>query len=182
MEKNGVLKGASSNPFGRKCNNANDKVNKHVNVGNPGETPKKVMNENSPRLFHQESPGMPQSTATSNLNSAVYRSTDSSSSSSRPKTSRGKSHPSPDEFYNYVVPSPDTGRVKSSRLVINHKEERETENEAETSSDERNNGFRMPHLHNLSGGNLLGIQLDGVPRDRQIALLGCWLFGSALRI
>lgn len=179
MEKSGVLKGtSSSNPFGRK-NNANDKPRKHVNVGNPGETPKKVMNENSPGLY-QESPDAPQPTATSNFLPAESRRSTDSSSSSRPKTSRGRSHPSPDEFYNYVVPSPDTGRVKGSRLVINHEEERENENnEADTNS---NNGLQMSHLHKLSSSNLLGMQLEGVPRDRQIALLGCWLFGSALRI
>ena len=32
--------------------------------------------------------------------------TDLPSPTSRPKTSRGKSHPSPDEFFDYVVPSP----------------------------------------------------------------------------
>jgi len=179
MEKNGVLKGSSSsNPFGRK-NKATDKAAKHVNLGNPGETPKKILNENSPG-FSQESPDVLQSTASINLvDSAVNHSLESSSSS-RPKTSRGKSHPSPDEFYNYVVPSPDTGRVKGSRLVINHEESEN--NEADTNSNERDNGLQMPHLHNLSSNNLLGMQLEGVPRDRQIALLGCWLFGSALRI
>lgn len=32
----------------------------------------------------------------------------SKDSNSRPKTSRGKPHPSPDEFFDYVVPSPDS--------------------------------------------------------------------------
>ena len=30
----------------------------------------------------------------------------------RPTTSRGKSHPSPDEFYDYVIPSPDAERMR----------------------------------------------------------------------
>ncbi len=33
--------------------------------------------------------------------------------STRPKTSRGVSHPSPDKFYDYVIPSPPEKRFRS---------------------------------------------------------------------
>lgn len=126
----------------------------------------------------------------------------------RPKTSRGKSHPSPDEFFNYVVPSPEANRRGGrSRLVLEKDDasQSQVDDAVSTTSSKRHIKWNdstptteplesdtndMSNIddneederHELSDNYLLGINLDGVSRDKQIALLGCWLFGSALRI
>lgn len=129
----------------------------------------------------------------------------------RPKTSRGKSHPSPDEFYNYVVPSPENARkAGKSRLVLDGTSAVENQNgsgEAEnghshvhfpTDTNSNSNGnspndteappkplngdSQNGHSSHISDQYLLGIHLKGVSREKQVALLGCWLFGSALRV
>eukprot|EP01033_Poteriospumella_lacustris_P006554 gene6553-4725_t len=139
-------------------------------------------------------------------------------SSDRPKTSRGKSHPSPDEFFNYIVPSPESNRRGGrSRMVIDHANSdiaskttsvAATDGGSEQDDQTTSSNSEHPHIkwsdakdepavsdngdgpreeadterHAISDNYLLGINLDGVSRDKQIALLGCWLFGSALRI
>lgn len=139
-------------------------------------------------------------------------------SNDRPKTSRGKSHPSPDEFFNYIVPSPESNRRGGrSRLVIDHANSdtaskttsvAATDGGSEQDDQTTSSNSDHPHIkwsdakdeptasnngdgsqeeadterHAISDNYLLGINLDGVSRDKQIALLGCWLFGSALRI
>jgi len=68
----------------------------------------------------------------------------------RPKTSRGKAHPSPDEFFDYVIPSP--VKVKSGAINVNS----------------------VTHLSD--------VQRDAINKKEQLRMLGCWLFGSALKI
>lgn len=161
-------------------------------------------------------------------NSNIYSSPSSSSataSASRPKTGRGKSRPSPDEFFDYVVPSPDHGEIKSSRLVL-HNESRNSnilpptpppqEDESPKISQTNNKstisidtilesaasvaakaaGANLNRNTNKNGDNnnrneeinedndniFAGIDLEGIPRERQLALVACWLVGSAIRI
>lgn len=154
--------------------------------------------------------------------------------SSRPKTSRGKSHPSPDEFFDYVVPSPPATKYADRIIFVNESnpadstgsqandvstdmgevddEEEDTDitgnydmldlnagEESETATEDANfiegeeeiyetNGAddyedndeivdseKLVNRHNHMSG------LDE-QRNKQIRMLGCWLFGSALRI
>jgi hypothetical protein len=124
----------------------------------------------------------------------------------RPKTSRGISHPSPDEFFNYVIPSPEAEQEDEGRgqLELDRKEDHSQHHIVGTNTSDRmshpsdtnsSRNFGGTELtgnyeelgsdqvrHSLSEKYLLEIYLEGVSRDKQIALLGCWLFGSALRI
>lgn len=144
-----------------------EKAKKSVDLGMPGETPKK---------FHSFNQSAPVETLRNTL-SDDETPAPPSSSSDRPKTSRGKSHPTPDDFYNYVVPSPDTGKIKSKRILIHGSESEKSDVESEVGSKKASKNKTK-----LSENYLLGLNLDGVSRDKQIALLGCWLFGSAMRI
>jgi len=184
------------------------------------------------------------------------KSTDLPSPSGRPKTSRGKSHPSPDEFFDYVVPSPPPGKNKSSKqaavIGLDHRfsgddhdsdddiaaahiippatqahhvkavdswrnEEGDDDNdnnndeygdeygEGVDGTDESAGGFEdgepqveaEEEIYDVSGADAEGaseesweaqqlrhIHMGGANehRNKQVRMLGCWLFGSALRI
>jgi len=178
----------------------------------------------------------------------------------RPKTSRGKSHPSPDEFFSYVVRSPPSKVNQDNNQVVFisgdgegtgpwMQQERESVNDDDNDDDDdddddddsfefgqrlregeeevyetvegdpdieshflhktakRTPSFeRTPsHDDDEDGGNGInirgihhdnkskastGLQQDleasyvgeAIPRDKQVRILACWLFGSALRI
>lgn len=215
------------------ADNSDDKK-KRVNVGVAGETPKKIFHferdpakffdhmenivessendeESGPHTPERESPSVSSNgedvdeEAEQSAADFLRQLAAENASFDRPKTSRGKSHPSPDEFFNYVIPSPEANRRGGrSRLVLD-REEGESQHHikwADTTKDVSNlsnaNSNRIPGVkesteddegsvsgkarHLLSDSYLLGFNLEGVSRDKQIALLGCWLFGSALRI
>jgi len=86
----------------------------------------------------------------------------------RPKTSRGKSHPSPDEFYSYIITSPNYEQlVSSTRYHHHHHHNKHHEHH------ENYGGTGVNDVDNSSSGN---------DRDKQMRMLGCWLFGSLLRM
>jgi hypothetical protein len=184
------------------------------------------------------------------------------SPSSRPKTSRGKSHPSPDEFFDYVVPSPPPVKhISPDRFGVSAKDrvqeaiirryssdendgrsshrQQPTQQEAEvlemdrswqnvnedgesdeyderedgeygnedgdTNEEDNNEPGDMgdavvegeEEIYDVSGADSDGppeetweaqqqrhIRMSGPDeqRNKQVRMLGCWLFGSALRI
>jgi hypothetical protein len=178
------------------------------------------------------------------------------SPSSRPKTSRGKSHPSPDEFFDYVVPSPPpvkhispdrfglSARDRAQEAIIRrysgddndagrngHHQQQQPQQEAEVlemgqgwenvsgegeydgddgnedadTNEEDNVGEDYgdavvegeEEIYDVSGADSDGppeesweaqqqrhIRMSGhdEQRNKQVRMLGCWLFGSALRI
>lgn len=114
----------------------NNMKRRHVNLGEIGYTPKKIMyfdSDSNPSSIGDDSSNAFTSTTTplksalTNKNTSYQQplsansSPQSPSSSSlhisiptRPKTSRGKSRPSPDEMTDYVIPSPPQNNFNSS--------------------------------------------------------------------
>lgn len=90
------------------------------------------------------------------MNKDVLNTTKTSPSSSRPKTSRKKPIPSPDEFTDYVVPSPDPVAQAQVNVVRVHDE------------------------YVLK--SRVSTQVSPSARDYdQVIRLGCWLFGAGLK-
>ena len=90
-----------------------------VNVGAPGETPKKQL------TYSQKSPAT--SVAWMAYADAIveedntddsYHRFGTAGDLQRPKTSRHKQHPTPDEFADYVIPSPERGCLSQSDRMI----------------------------------------------------------------
>lgn len=158
----------NNNPFGnsKEESKRKKKVHKKVDVGVIGQTPKQVFPRtasDSVATAPSETEGQTQYSPERDTLFTAYE---------RPKTSRGKSHPSPDEFYSYVVASP----VRSSdpsRLIIH-----------ETDEDATNSQPASEDIHHgeLSDAYFRGLNMEGVASDRQVALLACWLFGSLMRV
>jgi hypothetical protein len=113
----------------------------------------------------------------------------SANTSSRPKTSRGTSHPSPDAFFDYVIPSP------------LYKKGNEPDNSAsgflnlvKSKSSERNSATKSGSSTALlkTKGNLrtrLSKNTEhrersdkALKRQDEAIFTGCWLFGSLLRV
>jgi hypothetical protein len=84
----------------------------------------------------------------------------------RPKTSRGCSNPSPDQFTSYVIPSPPLKRQEKVEDLavwpVNPPDENNTEVEVQKDSSTSKNNF------------------VSLLQERDV-FLGCWLFGSLLR-
>jgi len=70
---------------------------------------------------------------------------------SRPTTSRGKARPSPDDFFDYVVPSPEkqVWDKTSSRLTFEDASETETETETESDSNTGPTDAEMAYYRKL---------------------------------
>lgn len=140
----------------------------------------------------------------------------------RPKTSRGKSHPSPDEFFDYVVPSPPPAKHTTDRMAFYNEgqqpvprselhsfsedpeesdgadnydmldgipeEDQDENNPAESSNIEGEesvyevNSFEGDATEDELQQRHIGMKGADAQRNKQIRMLGCWLFGSALRI
>lgn len=121
-------------------------MKKRVNIGSQaGETPKKVQTftfDSAPSSIPAATPqtgrdvgGSPLKGVlaaskygdTSNITTSLYGSplqTMSTVPPARPKTSRGSSNPSPDEFFDYVVPSsPENKRAVDSAIVPIHRDD-----------------------------------------------------------
>lgn len=187
---------SSDNPF--QSNNKSE-ITKRVNVGLPGQTPKKIIPPEKPlkqkdleaieENQEEEKSPLPPSESHHNILSAQEF---LSRQSSRPKTGRGKHNPSPDEFFDYVVPSPSNQKKTGNRLIINHRSKtavlvagEDSVEEEDSNNDSLGASLRLgstSERHDISDNYLLGLNLDGIQRGKQVALLGCWLFGSALKI
>jgi hypothetical protein len=159
----------SDNPFqSRKGNEL-----KKVNVGLSGQTPKKIIPLST--FNEQQTQENQQGIIHHNILSAKEFLL-----SNRPKTGRGKHNPNPDEFFDYILPSPSNRKGISSRLVIDPETERGVLLEDRRG---KNIDFGISsERHEISDKYLLGLNLEGISRKKQVALLGCWLFGSALKI
>ena len=92
---------------------------KHINLGVSGETPRKETYFNRDEAPSTLSLATPQRSNNNNVKSVLRASKYGSPSNNidlntniddRPKTSRGKAMPSPDEFTSYVIPSPPKAR------------------------------------------------------------------------
>jgi hypothetical protein len=132
-------------------------LNHRVNLGTEGDTPRKEFS------FDREAPPTSIETATpqrsSNSNNNVLKSglkkfskyetinensefssppSSNSNPYSRPKTSRGKAQPSPDEFANYIIQSPQHTNVDSEKVMFFHSNEdvNESTNDASLPHDD----------------------------------------------
>ena len=90
----------------------------------------------------------------------------------RPKTSRGKSHPSPDEFYSYIITSPNYEQLVSSTRYHHHNEHH----------NEHHEHHNLHENYEDTGVNDVDNSSSGKDRDKQMRMLGCWLFGTLLRM
>jgi len=82
---------------------------RRINIGEIGETPKKIAIFNRDDVPSSLSLATPQRSNNNNIKSLLKESKYNNNNSiidDRPKTSRGKAMPSPDEFTSYVIPSP----------------------------------------------------------------------------
>jgi hypothetical protein len=159
------------------------KEKKTVNVGVAGQTPKKIITfserkvdvgtdgQTPKKYFHYDRFAAPKSSPVNKSNANVDDDDiqrfsprgPMESPSDRPKTSRGKAHPSPDEFFDYVVPSPVQAKADKSKPKVVVFDAEANVHRAPTPSSE---------IDDIN---------DAQKRD-QIRMLGCWLFGSALRV
>jgi len=129
------------------------------------------------------------------------------SSNVRPTTSRGKARPSPEEMFDYVVPSPDRrdrsqlDRV-ASMLVFEDSNQEQPEEPKETVSPFQQRKiaqdaaqklqqparvYKVAQEYDDSDSTDSGSQMDAseasqLERSERLAALGCWLFGSALSV
>ena len=152
---------------------------KSVNVGKvKGETPRKIFyfskneapNEiesaTPERVFFADAPlkGLLRPSSYPDCDEAKTRDKYSSPSLyERPSTSRGKKKPTPDEFADYVGPSPER-TLKTSESPLQGKVllfEDETSEEVKSSTE--------PEVQKYS-------------KTDEIVAVGCWLFGSALAV
>jgi hypothetical protein len=171
-----------------------EKKKRVVNVGKAGQTPKKFI----PSLRGRQEDDEAESSGNN-----VQRPTGSmphhnilfaedflskQGVSPRPKTSRKTHEPSPDEFFDYVLPSPTGKTPPANRLVINHRAKKAvlmSDDKKITDEDELEEEGLNPVIggsHEISNNYLLGLDLQGIDRNKQVALLGCWLFGCAMKI
>lgn len=141
---------------------------RRVDVGVEGQTPKKFFHYNLGEAPSQTFPASLPSPTSSNENvddinvpkfSPVRN---ASEVPDRPKTSRGKAHPSPDEFFDYVVPSPQQEKQGKKQ-------------------DKKPKVVFFNEKVALSSQTDDEVLNEAAKRD-QIRMLGCWLFGSALRV
>lgn len=114
--------------------------------------------------------------------------------SSRPKTSRGTSHPSPDAFYDYVIPSPlfrkGAGADKSMSSFLNlEKEKNEIPAETMTSMSRKSADKKSLKTKDRSASKRIQSHDDRTEnlertlrRQDEAIFIGCWLFGSLLRV
>ena len=87
-----------------------------------------------------------------------------SEDNSRPKTSRGTSRPSPDEFASYVVPSPNRD---DPYAVTTSEEDHPQSSRLQVHGNNIDSERRALFTHMLSEKDVY---------------IGCWLFGSLLRV
>ena len=152
---------------------------KSVNIGKvKGETPRKVFyfskheapNEvesaTPERVFFADAPLKGLLKTNNAPGGSSSREADSYSSpqpSVRPSTSRGKKKPTPDEFADYVVPSPerekpDDSPVLQGKILVFGEGSEEVKDGSTAEGKQKFN------------------------KNEEIVAIGCWLFGSALAV
>jgi hypothetical protein len=99
-------------------------------------------------------------TTAANLKSSLRSMTDDDNNG-RPKTSRGSRNPPPDDFFSYVVPSPNRD-FETSRLQVH-------------SSNDDHRGALAPSSSSTTTPQ------HYVLTEKDV-YIGCWLFGSLLRV
>ena len=119
---------------------------------------------------------------------------DDGTSSSRPKTSRGTSHPSPDAFYDYVTPSPPRRGGGTNKFMISfphlEKEKNVPLAQRTTSATKKSRGKvslktkdrSAPEKSQLHDCNMASNLESALKRQDEAIFIGCWLFGSLLRV
>eukprot|EP01038_Epipyxis_sp_PR26KG_P005112 gene5112-7123_t len=149
---------------------------KTVNVGTDGETPTKQYeyNVNDPSINVSLKTFSSDSNSNENTNDNQNNKSieiDAIVDKNRPKTSRGKAHPSPDEFFDYIIPSPDVKKKQPKVIIFPNK-----------SQKKNNNANILANKNKVDNQfSLHSDEDDSTPLD-DVRLLGCWLFGSALRV
>ncbi len=96
----------------------------------------------------------------------------------RPKTSRGKAHPSPEEFFDYVIPSPER-----KLSITNNQRDLDNSQKYNARQNVRSAGRTPFRPESVSAE--FQLRLNSVPTqntDKRTRVLGCWLFGSVLRL
>lgn len=113
----------------------------------------------------------------------------SANTSSRPKTSRGTSHPSPDAFFDYIIPSPlyKKGNVSdntASSFMNLVKTKSNEQNPTTKSGTGKASSKTKGKLRSKQSKNIE--QREGsdraLQRQDEAIFTGCWLFGSLLRV
>lgn len=92
-------------------------------------------------------------------------STSAADDSSRPKTSRGSRNPPPDDYYNYVVPSPN--HTFDPSKVLEKDATNRSRVQVHSIGDDGQRATARPTPHALTEKDVY---------------IGCWLFGSLLRV
>ena len=117
----------------------------------------------------------------------------SSASYSRPKTSRGTSHPSPDDFFDYVIPSPVSKHGKIDLTVssfLNLEKEKSDNNSLRSktlgekplkSGNKTKKSKKLRSTKKPKSVEAEEIEKPALQPDETI-FIGCWLFGSLLRV
>ena len=154
-------------------------MSRRVQLLTPGLTPKKVQTYNKEEPSSYVPLATPERTSSflsdNSLKSSLRSSFEAKqtlspassvpvpAADSRPKTSRGTSRPSPDEFASYVVPSPN----RDEPYVV-------------TTSEDYHQSSRMK-VHGNSIETDRHTLFTHVLSEKDV-YIGCWLFGSLLRV
>lgn len=173
-----------------------------MKVGNSSATPKKTF------LYNQSDPANFVKAATPTriddilpLKSSLWRSSTSDSTNmekveggSRPKTSRGTSHPSPDAFFDYVIPSPVSklngdSDVNGFASVMNFERELDTGLEEGISTMKIKKTKKIKKIKKSKKSMLqVDIEIENLEQrqlkqqQEDIIYIGCWLFGAMIRV
>ena len=117
----------------------------------------------------------------------------------RPTTSRGKAHPSPDEFASYISSSPPKAYESDKRMVLSfnnnsHAADRESAVFDDSSDDDDDSGIVFAEWRRDEDEDEEEEEEENAPKEvseglggtlsvEQLnALRGCWLFGVALSV
>jgi hypothetical protein len=163
-------------------------VKKSVNIGKvKGETPRKVFYFNkgeAPNEIESATPeraffadDMPLQGVLKKITIPIAEEPAADSYASpqadgRPSTSRGKQRPTPEEFADYVVPSPDRttqgGSPLQGKVLVF---DGDGAQQGVNNSNNRNNDVKQQQQ-----------QQQQIENDEELVAVGCWLFGSALSV
>ena len=124
-------------------------------------------------------------------------------SSTRPTTSRGKSRPSPDEFFDYVVPSPQKSEGGAVVTLVFDSPEQQQQHEEEKEEEDKNKNIQKQNMQNTgvpmepyndsSSESVMSSDSSSMEFDQdsasmatlqreELVAIGCWLFGSMLAV
>lgn len=186
-------------------------TDRRVHIGNISETPRKIFTYNNndpsncviaatPTRKDDKQPlksSMQWKSSSSSIDddadSDYEGDTTSTNMSSRPKTSRGTSHPSPDAFFDYVIPSPLYKKENTSdnpassflNLVNRKNNEQKCPVDSTTKSGTGKVSSKMQNK-TRSKQSRNAVRREGpdraLQRQDEAIFTGCWLFGSLLRV